>query len=79
MPRSSRPDAATPRLRAAMRYGTLGGGKRLRPLLVYAGGSALGAPLEWMVAALIAMALIPVVYSLVYYKWLERHGRIDTP
>lgn len=41
--------------------------------------AALGAPLEWMVAALIAMALIPVVYSLVYYKWLERHGRIDTP
>jgi farnesyl diphosphate synthase len=31
-------------LHAAMRYAVLGSGKRLRPLLVYAAGAALGAP-----------------------------------
>ena len=30
-------------LHAAMRHATLGGGKRMRPLLVYATGTALGA------------------------------------
>ncbi len=38
------PDPGTARLGEAMRYSTLGGGKRLRPTLVYATGSALGAP-----------------------------------
>jgi farnesyl diphosphate synthase/geranylgeranyl diphosphate synthase type II len=38
--------AATPRLVEAMRYSTLAGGKRVRPVLVYATGEALGAPLE---------------------------------
>lgn len=33
------------RLHAAMRYAVLGGGKRMRPLLVYATGCALGVPL----------------------------------
>lgn len=38
-------EAATPaHLHTAMRYAVLGEGKRLRPLLVYAAGAALGAP-----------------------------------
>ena len=36
---------ATPRLLEAMRYSTLAGGKRVRPVLVYATGEAFGAPL----------------------------------
>src|SRR5690242_6659456 len=40
------PDAGTPRLRDAMRYSVLAGGKRLRPLLVYTTGEALGARIE---------------------------------
>ena len=36
---------ATARLLKAMRYSTLAGGKRVRPVLVYATGEALGAPL----------------------------------
>jgi farnesyl diphosphate synthase len=40
-------DTLEPRtLHAAMRYAVLGDGKRLRPLLVYAAGAALGAPPE---------------------------------
>ena len=39
-PRTSRPQ----RLHAAMRYAVLGGGKRLRPLLIYATGETLGVP-----------------------------------
>ena len=40
-------DTLEPRtLHAAMRYAVLGEGKRLRPLLVYAAGAALGAPPE---------------------------------
>jgi geranylgeranyl pyrophosphate synthase len=59
------PEAATPRLREAMRYSTLGGGKRLRPTLVYAAGSALGASLEALDAPAAAVELIHV-YSLVH-------------
>ncbi len=59
------PEAATPRLREAMRYSTLGGGKRLRPTLVYAVGEALGAPLEATDAPAAAVELIHV-YSLVH-------------
>ena len=40
------PDSGTVRLREGMRYSVLGGGKRLRPILVYTTGQALGAPLE---------------------------------
>jgi farnesyl diphosphate synthase len=41
------PEAATPgQLHKAMRYSMLGGGKRFRPLLVYAAGNALGIELE---------------------------------
>jgi geranylgeranyl pyrophosphate synthase len=56
---------ATSRLLEAMRYSTLAGGKRVRPVLVYATGEALGAPLESMDAAAAAVELIHV-YSLVH-------------
>jgi len=57
--------AATPRLLEAMRYSALAGGKRVRPILVYATGEALGAPLEVLDAAAAAVELIHV-YSLVH-------------
>jgi geranylgeranyl pyrophosphate synthase len=56
---------ATPRLLQAMRYSTLGGGKRVRPVLVYATGEALGAPLDLLDAPAAAVELIHV-YSLVH-------------
>jgi farnesyl diphosphate synthase/geranylgeranyl diphosphate synthase type II len=57
--------AATPRLLEAMRYSTLAGGKRVRPVLVYATGEALGAPLDVLDAPAAAVELIHV-YSLVH-------------
>jgi geranylgeranyl pyrophosphate synthase len=57
--------AATTRLLEAMRYSTLAGGKRVRPVLVYTTGEALGAPLEQLDAAAAAVELIHV-YSLVH-------------
>jgi geranylgeranyl pyrophosphate synthase len=57
--------AATPRLIEAMRYSTLAGGKRVRPVLVYTTGEALGATLEVLDAAAAAVELIHV-YSLVH-------------
>src|SRR6201991_3160001 len=59
------PDAGTPRLREAMRYSTLVGGKRLRPALVYLTGESLGAPLADLDAPAAAVELIHV-YSLVH-------------
>jgi len=59
------PGAATARLLEAMRYSTLAGGKRIRPVLVYATGEALGAPLEQLDAAAASVELIHV-YSLVH-------------
>jgi geranylgeranyl pyrophosphate synthase len=59
------PDAGTPRLREAMRYSTLGGGKRLRPALVYLTGESLGAALTDLDAPAAAVELIHV-YSLVH-------------
>ena len=59
------PDAATTRLRDAMRYSALGGGKRLRPVLVYTTGSVLAASLEALDAPAAAVELIHV-YSLVH-------------
>jgi geranylgeranyl pyrophosphate synthase len=56
---------ATSRLLEAMRYSTLAGGKRVRPILVYATGEALGAPLELLDPAAAAVELIHV-YSLVH-------------
>jgi geranylgeranyl pyrophosphate synthase len=59
------PDPGTARLREAMRYSALGGGKRLRPLLVYITGESLEAPLEHLDAPAAAVELIHV-YSLVH-------------
>src|SRR5262245_28554159 len=59
------PDPGTPRLGEAMRYSTLGGGKRLRPTLVYATGAALGADAGLLDDAAVAVELIHV-YSLVH-------------
>ncbi len=59
------PDCGTARLREAMRYSALGGGKRLRPLLVYTAGESLGAPLEQLDAGAAAVELVHV-YSLVH-------------
>ncbi len=58
-------DPGTPRLREAMRYSALGGGKRLRPVLVYATGESLGMPLDPLDAPAAAVELIHV-YSLVH-------------
>ena len=59
------PGAATGRLLEAMRYSTLGAGKRLRPTLVYLTGESFGAPLERLDAPAAAVELIHV-YSLVH-------------
>lgn len=53
------------RLHEAMRYVVLGGGKRMRPLLVYAAGEALGIPPERLDIPAAALELIHV-YSLVH-------------
>ena len=52
-------------LHRAMRYAVLGGGKRLRPVLVYATGSALGTPLDALDASAAAVEIIHA-YSLVH-------------
>lgn len=52
-------------LHAAMRHGALNGGKRMRPLLVYATGCALGAPVESLDAAAAAVELVHC-YSLIH-------------
>jgi len=61
------PDAgiAPERLHAAMRYATLGGGKRVRPMLAYASGEALGAEVARIDYAAAAVELIHV-YSLTH-------------
>lgn len=60
----SRP-AVAPRLEAAMRHGLLAGGKRLRPLLVYMAGHALGADDEALDPPAAAIELIHA-YSLIH-------------
>jgi farnesyl diphosphate synthase len=62
LPEPSRPPA---RLHEAMRYAVLGGGKRMRPLLVYATGCALGVPLQRLDPAASAVEIIHA-YSLVH-------------
>jgi farnesyl diphosphate synthase len=52
-------------LPAAMRYSVLGGGKRVRPLLVYAAGEVCNAPAPALDAAACAVELIHA-YSLVH-------------
>ncbi|HET9668598.1 MAG TPA: farnesyl diphosphate synthase [Casimicrobiaceae bacterium] len=58
-------DAIAGRLAAAMRYATLGGGKRVRPLLVYAAAEATGGSVERADAGAAAVELIHA-YSLVH-------------
>jgi farnesyl diphosphate synthase len=53
------------RLHAAMRYAVLGGGKRVRPLLVFAAGEVTGANDRALGAAAVAVELIHA-YSLVH-------------
>jgi len=57
--------ASDARLAEAMRYAAMGGGKRLRPLLVYACGQALGLPEKPLDAPAMAVELIHC-YSLVH-------------
>lgn len=59
------PAEAPQRLHQAMRYSVLGGGKRMRPLLVYASGQLFGAQAETLDAAAMAVELIHA-YSLVH-------------
>ncbi|HEY5802910.1 MAG TPA: farnesyl diphosphate synthase [Lysobacter sp.] len=61
------PDPSQPpqRLHAAMRHAVLLGGKRMRPLLVYASGAALGADASTLDAPAVAVELIHA-YSLVH-------------
>jgi farnesyl diphosphate synthase len=61
------PPATVPptRLHEAMRYAVLGAGKRVRPVLVYAAGGALGVPPESLDDAACAVELVHA-YSLVH-------------
>src|SRR5690348_8107780 len=58
-------DRAPAPLHRPMRYAVLGGGKRLRPVLVYATGHALGVPLDVLDASAAAVEIIHA-YSLVH-------------
>ena len=58
-------DQRPQRLHAAMRYAVLGGGKRVRPLLVYLTGEALDVPPDRLDAPAVAVELIHA-YSLVH-------------
>src|SRR5271170_6154088 len=58
-------DLVPQRLHAAQRYAVLGGGKRLRPLLVYCTGEALHVPVESLDTPAAAVELIHS-YSLVH-------------
>ena len=59
------PSVPPTRLHEAMRYALLGAGKRVRPVLVYATGQALGASLESLDAPACAVEMIHA-YSLVH-------------
>jgi farnesyl diphosphate synthase len=58
-------DSAAPRLAQAMRYATLGGGKRVRPLLAYAASGISGADIDRVDAVAVAVELVHA-YSLVH-------------
>ena len=60
-----RNDIAPAQLHAAMRYAALGPGKRIRPVLVYATGKAVGLPPAALDAPAAAVELIHA-YSLVH-------------
>lgn len=57
--------SSSPRLQQAMQYSVLGGGKRIRPLLVYAAGMLAGADLRTLDAPAAAVELVHC-YSLVH-------------
>ncbi|GAC1406032.1 MAG: (2E,6E)-farnesyl diphosphate synthase [Burkholderiaceae bacterium] len=59
------PEAVPERLHEAMRYAVLGGGKRIRPLLVYAAGGLFDAPSPALARAAAAVEMIHA-YSLVH-------------
>jgi farnesyl diphosphate synthase len=59
------PSLAPKRLHEAMRYASLGGGKRVRPLLVFAAGAVSGANPERLEVAAAAVEMMHV-YSLVH-------------
>ena len=59
------PRIAPARLHEAMRYATLGGGKRVRPLLVFAAGAVTSAPAPRLEVAAAAVEMIHA-YSLVH-------------
>ncbi|MBD3825711.1 MULTISPECIES: farnesyl diphosphate synthase [Stenotrophomonas] len=59
------PESSPQRLHQAMRYAVLGGGKRMRPLLVYASGRIFGADEHALDAPAAAVELIHA-YSLVH-------------
>lgn len=59
------PELAPQRLHQAMRYAALGGGKRMRPMLVYATGYLFGADEARLDAAAVAVEFIHA-YSLVH-------------
>ena len=58
-------DKIPQRLHSAMRYAVLGGGKRLRPLLIYATGEALGLAAERLDGPAAAVEIIHA-YSLIH-------------
>src|SRR5450830_2097290 len=58
-------DIAPRRLHEAMRYAALDGGKRVRPLLVFAAGQLFNAPDELLRRAAVAVEMIHA-YSLVH-------------
>ncbi|NND65013.1 MAG: geranyl transferase [Gammaproteobacteria bacterium] len=60
-----KPDKVPETLHQAMRYVVLGGGKRLRPILMYAAGEAVGGDLERLDAAAAAVEMVHA-YSLVH-------------
>jgi farnesyl diphosphate synthase len=59
------PTQAPERLHQAMRYAVLEGGKRVRPLLVFAAGEVVGAPVARLARAAAAVEMIHA-YSLVH-------------
>ena len=59
------PDAEPRRLHEAMRYAALGGGKRMRPMLVYAAGTLTGASEALLDAPAAAVELVHA-YSLMH-------------
>ena len=58
-------DALPPHLHEAMRYSLFCGGKRLRPLLVFAGAEAVGGRLEWVLPLACAVECIHT-FSLIH-------------